>query len=249
MTKHLGKNKNTNSRYAVVSMQLPDDEDHCLVVEYDSLPIRYQDALMNVLHSKDGQHENKLLTILGRRRFPDGNLMLQTLHDSQRLLRVPTVDVIMTPDNSHHMQLDELNRRIKVYHQGPTLEEAAITEKAAPRTTISPTEQNRQIENAQNKTQKAKLLILEADAIERQAAIDAGNRREKAYVIDPALRPSSNREADFDFESAMDSSEDLLSLLEGDDVGPFVDQVTGKEYKTEATLKAAITRREKASKK
>ena len=44
-TKHVGRNKN-GTRLVVVFREIPDDEEHCLVVETDSLSDMYHDQLL-----------------------------------------------------------------------------------------------------------------------------------------------------------------------------------------------------------
>jgi len=243
--RHVGKNKSTEARYAVASMALPDDNDHCLVIEYDTLPIRYQDSLMNVVFSKDAQNETKLLEILSKRRFPDGSIMSKTLFETNRFLKVKVDDVIMTPDNSHHINLREINDRLSQVRNEKHEQVVHDEKNVAPNIPQNNFNANRQATNEAEKKKIANHLLLEADLIERQAAVDASARRERAYNYNPALRPGQETFITLQEESDVEVDE-LIALVEGIDSGPFIDEESGKEYKTNAALKAAQTRRKKA---
>ena len=111
--RHIGASKITGARYVVVFMQLPDDEEHCLIIESDTLEIKKHDPLMRILESQEGQQETVFGNILARRRFPDGRAMLDALHQDGQLRRVPTANVIMIPNASQKIPLNEVNKLIK----------------------------------------------------------------------------------------------------------------------------------------
>ncbi|RYD59629.1 MAG: hypothetical protein EOP83_20555, partial [Verrucomicrobiaceae bacterium] len=101
--RHLGKLVNTDIRCVVVFMQIPDRQDHALVVSTDNLNPRFEQALMSIVESQEGQAEPTLAKVLNRRLLPDtGQNFLQALHEAQLLRAVHIDQVIMLP--MPHMQ-------------------------------------------------------------------------------------------------------------------------------------------------
>lgn len=110
--KHVGKMKNNGARVGVVFRTLPGEVQSALVVGTVGLPDIYHDNLMSVLESDSGQQANELADILAVRKFPDGNGMLEWLHTNGHLKKVPTNNVLMTPDTKTQILLTELNKLI-----------------------------------------------------------------------------------------------------------------------------------------
>jgi len=111
-TKHVGRNKN-GTRLVVVFREIPDDEEHCLVVETDSLSDMYHDQLLQEVDSRDAQATVNLYEVLQRRSFGDGGQMLNTLH-ARGLLRKYRVDQIeMQPMPNRLVPLSLVNEQIK----------------------------------------------------------------------------------------------------------------------------------------
>ena len=98
MMRHVAKLARTDQRCVVVFMQIPGREDHALVVPTDSLPPRFEQAVMDVLQSPQGQQEENFGIILSRHLLPDtGQNILEALHSQNRLLPVPVQQVLMMP--------------------------------------------------------------------------------------------------------------------------------------------------------
>ena len=169
ITKHVGKMKDSGSRVAIMYRTLPDDKENALVVSTDNLPNLYHDAFIAMIDSPEGQQSNELYEIANRRAFPDGKNMLNALHESVMLVKVPTQNVIVMPNPGNSIQLDVLNKEIAVQTGAAKLQ---------------------QTENilSMNK-QEAKNLLLQAEGLEAQAK----TVRENAYNIDPDLRPKRGR--------------------------------------------------------
>jgi hypothetical protein len=110
--KHVGKMKNNGAKVLVVFRTLPGDPYFALVVGTASLDDTYHNAIINVVESQQAQDANELGEILGIRHFPDGKLMLEALHRDGKLVKVPTSDVLMTPDTVNSVPLSELNALI-----------------------------------------------------------------------------------------------------------------------------------------
>lgn len=125
--KHVGKMKNNSARVAVVYRTLPAEAHSALVVGTNGLPDAYHDALMALIESDAGQQANELADILATRRFPDGEVMLNWLHNRGQLKKVPTNLVLMTPNSQTQVPLNELNQII-ADQKGVSVEDLAVSD-------------------------------------------------------------------------------------------------------------------------
>jgi len=107
--KHIGKMKNTGAKVLVVFRTLPGESDQALVIAVSQLPDSYHDAIMAVVESDQAQDFFEFGEILFMRNFPDGRPMLTALQQDNRLQKVPTDLVIMTPSPVDQVPLDQLN--------------------------------------------------------------------------------------------------------------------------------------------
>lgn len=106
--KHIGKHG--DRRVAVVYRQVPDETHMALVVYPDVLPKTFHDSIMKVIESKTGQEAKELADVLFRTLLPDGRPILQTLHRENMMKKVQTNQIVITPNASSHVRLDELNK-------------------------------------------------------------------------------------------------------------------------------------------
>ena len=140
--KHIGRMKNNSARVVIVYRTLPGDPYSALVVGSQGLVDFHHDSLMSVLESDSGQQANELADILAVRRFPDGNNMLEYLHTNGHLKKVATNMVIVMPNTTTNIPLDELNNLI-AQQKGVKLEELAIIPEGqkAPKNKTEPPEE------------------------------------------------------------------------------------------------------------
>jgi hypothetical protein len=131
MMKHVGKMKNNGAKIAVVYRTLPGDSGSCLVVGTGSLSESWHDSLMGLIQDPSGQQANELADILAVRRFPDGQGMLEGLHNRGMLKKVSTNGVIMTPTSNASVLLSELNQQLAEM-KGVTVDELAVTDGVNP---------------------------------------------------------------------------------------------------------------------
>jgi hypothetical protein len=110
--KHTGKMKNTGSKVLVAFRTLPGESDKALVFRVDTLPDSYHDALMDMIETDQVQQAFELGEMLFIRSFPDGRPMLQALQADDRLKKVSTDEVYMTPNPTTQVLLSELNKMI-----------------------------------------------------------------------------------------------------------------------------------------
>jgi len=107
--KHIGKMKNTGAKILVIFRTLPGESGMALVLPTATLPDQYHDALIQLVDSDQGQDANEFGEIMFIRHFPDGRLMLLAMQQDNRLQKVPTDTVLMTPKINSAIPLDELN--------------------------------------------------------------------------------------------------------------------------------------------
>ena len=108
-TKHVGKIKNTGAKVVVVFRTLPGESNNALVLPVSQLPDQYHDSLMTVVDSDQAQDAFEFGEIMFMRTFPDGRPMLRAMQADNRLQKVATDNVIMTPTPNDAIQLDQLN--------------------------------------------------------------------------------------------------------------------------------------------
>lgn len=100
---------NTGDHVAVVFRTLPGESDSALVLQTATLPDNYHDSLMKLIESDQAQESFELGEFMFRNSFPDGRPMLQAMQADNRLKKVPTSNVTMTPTGVQAIQLNELN--------------------------------------------------------------------------------------------------------------------------------------------
>lgn len=195
MKRHIGTLKSGN-RVVVVFMQLPDEPDHCLVVESDSLPDPLQYEFGQLVNSPDAQNSRSLHEIMYKRMFIGGKSFLETLHEMRKLNKVKTSDVIMTPDNSTQVPLDELlNMMRKVTEQTEHISDEELE------TNRNQVKQRIVEQEANDKTAIGRRLLREANDMEQEAnalKLYANKKREdaKQYLPEPKVKaPRKNTKA------------------------------------------------------
>ena len=107
--KHVGKIKNTGSKVLVVFRTLPGESNMALVVQTSPLPDQYHNAIIDLVDQDVAQDAWEFGEILFTRPFPDGRPMLQALQADNRMLKVATDSIIMTPTPNSEIPLHELN--------------------------------------------------------------------------------------------------------------------------------------------
>jgi hypothetical protein len=124
--------KNTGSKVLVIFRTLPGESGTALVLPTATLPDQYHDALIQLVESDQGQDVNEFGEIMFIRHFPDGRPMLLAMQQDERLQKVPTDNVIMTPQINSSIPLDELNSLI-AEQKGIPVDELASLVSGSPR--------------------------------------------------------------------------------------------------------------------
>lgn len=123
--KHVGRVVATGRKCVVVYRTLPGDAYNCLIVTTENLPENYHDSLISVVESAAAQEAYELAEALARSHFPDGSVMLPSLHAKGRLYKMPTDAIEMTPSVGVTINLAELNQII-AEQQGVAVSDLSI---------------------------------------------------------------------------------------------------------------------------
>jgi len=124
MLKHVGKHNNRN--IVILFRKVPGEDHMALIVYPDSMPRHIHDDVMKALESDSGQQAKEFSDYLFRYTLVDGTNALETLHREGMIKKVPTNQIIVTPNNKSNVRLDELNTILDKMAQG----EEAINELA-----------------------------------------------------------------------------------------------------------------------
>ena len=107
MIKHVGRHG--DRKVAIVFREVPGEEHMCLLVYTETMPVAMHDALMRTIETPTCQTAENLGDALFRELFSDGRPMLQTFHAEGMLKKVQTKQVVVTPNPSSHVNLEEMN--------------------------------------------------------------------------------------------------------------------------------------------
>lgn len=116
MIKHVGKHN--EKKVVILYRTVPGEEHMCLVAYSDLLPTHIHDSVMQVLQSDVGQSEKSLADALFRNLTKDGRNILETLHREGYIKKVQTSQVLVTPNSSSSVRLDEMNRILQEMEKG-----------------------------------------------------------------------------------------------------------------------------------
>jgi len=198
MLKHVGMLTNTGKNVVVVYMQLPGDENSALVVDTDALPDNYNDSLRRVVESIEGQQSDNLAEVLARRMSPDGSntTLLQKFHQAQRLQKVPTSLVTMTPRKGIRWPLTEVIKAMGQMKESTPdgfddLDPETRAAIAADLKKFNVHASNMDGEATADRKDEAIGLIRQAELMEA----DAQNIRQRAYRMDPGLMQKNRKSA------------------------------------------------------
>jgi hypothetical protein len=190
--KHVGQLKSSGRRCIVVFREVPDQIDHCLVVDTDALADWMHDDMINAVESPGAQESGNFYEYAQRTMFTDGSNMLQSLHSKGLLMKQPITNITMTPNGTVSIGLDELNKMISEQTSGapsvaPPVDPADLTmagkgENPVPNTVAQP-------QAPIDDTSMAQGLLNQAISFENEAKA----LREQAFEMSPELKPKRGR--------------------------------------------------------
>ena len=172
----------------VVFREVPNESDNCLIVESASLEDSKHDDLMNVVASLEAQESNNVSEVLSRRQFTDGTNMLNDLHFSKKLIKVPVDMVFLTPTPSQKISLAEVNAEINKLESGSN---PPLNVDVDPETLQTPNPVE-----VPGDASAAEGLLVQAEMIEQDAKKlmeDAESKKAEAYKLDPSLKPKKSK--------------------------------------------------------
>ena len=199
--KHVGQIVNTQKRCVVVFREIPDDPTNCLVVDTDALPDWMHDDVINASESPGAQASANFYEYAERTVIADGTNMLQALHKTGRLLKTPTDNVKMTPNNAVSIGLTELNNIIREQSDGapvvkPDESQANMVGKDVADTTTETINETTIVEDVVPQSQDAmdpqdlaKNLLAQAKTFEQEAK----SLKKQAYDLAPNLKPGPKK--------------------------------------------------------
>lgn len=194
--KHVGQVVNTQKRCVVVFRELPDDPNQCLVVDTDALPDWMHDDVINASESPGAQASANFYEYAERSVMADGTNMLQTLHKTGRLMKTPTDNVKMTPNNSVAIGLTELNNIIREQSNGAPVvnpddtQSNMVGKDVVDTTSETITESSAsQTSDAMDPQDLAKNLLAQAKTFEQEAK----SLKKQAYDLAPNLKPGPKK--------------------------------------------------------
>jgi len=187
ITKHVGQVINTGKRCVIVFLQIPDKEDHTLIVDAEALPDRVHDPLMNIIRSNEAQQANNLGEVLNRRLMPDTNkTILNELHEGGWMRAESITNVHLVPRPNSRIVLADMLKALGKIPNDPV---APLN--TNPVDQIASQERGIYGDNLRSDTLESNMKI--AEGLLAQAKLlddDANILREKAFKLAPNLRPT-----------------------------------------------------------
>lgn len=116
MTKHVGKH--SDRKVVIMFREVPEESHMALVVYSDVLPRMIHDELMRAVEGAAGQAAKEIADVVHRTTMADGRNLLTVLHREGMLKKVPTNQVLVTPNAKSSVRLDELNGILNEMAQG-----------------------------------------------------------------------------------------------------------------------------------
>lgn len=185
--KHVGKIKSTDARCVIVFMQLPDDKQKALIIDVEALQPRYEQILLSVVDSAEGQSENDLASAMARRTVQEtGNTVLTEFH-RLGLMRAESIDnIILLPQPNTPYQLRDI---LKQMGKLDDTVDAPAPHNANAEVKYNPIVNNMNAAEDEKRTNQAMNFIAEAEMLEGEA----NRKREQAYRLAPELRPAPRK--------------------------------------------------------
>jgi mRNA-degrading endonuclease toxin of MazEF toxin-antitoxin module len=205
--KHVGRVINTGRRCVVVFREMYNekghvtDENSCLVFETETLPDAEHQDLMRIVESGSSQSTGDLFDVLARERLGSGVTALSWLSESNRLHKVATNNVELTPDSTTVLGLVTLNKIVKMQKAGSSQKDIENMLRddtdQAPRVAETVTDVLDSASNVDAQTGEGVLddATIAESYLRQAAAFDAQAKelRESAEKLVPTVKPTRVR--------------------------------------------------------
>lgn len=194
--RHCGVVRSTGSRVFVLWRELENDPNRCLVVYRDSLPEVYSNRVEELVLGR-GQSSIELWDVMDKIGTLEGGNMLTVLHRMGYIRKQNTLDIDMHVGGTNKIPLNVLNEEI---NQSSVVRDGTVKE-------FNPYNPSAQVIYPEQDTIVANLLE-QAEQYEKLAS----ENRERAYNLEPSLRPQAQVIA-LPSDSAMENEETKTSSL------------------------------------
>jgi hypothetical protein len=182
--KHVGKVKSTDKRCVVVFMQLPDEKNHALIIDVEALQPRYEQILLEVVDSQEGQNENDLASAMARRTVQEsGRTVLEEFHVHGLMRKEPIENIIMMPRPNAPFPLRDILEQLGKLDE--TVAEAPAVPNNNAEVKYNAFTNNMNAQDEEKRQAMAMNFLMEADML----VAEANKKREQAYAVAPELRP------------------------------------------------------------
>lgn len=114
--KHVGEHN--GKKVVIVQRAIPEEEHMCSVLYTQIIPTHYHDDIMRVLESPEGQDSHEFYQVMLRRKAQTGNNLLEAVAREGYLKKAPTNQILVKPNASSNIRLDELNKLLIDAGQG-----------------------------------------------------------------------------------------------------------------------------------
>lgn len=195
--KHVGRLAKSKRRVVVAYRVVPGEPDNCIVITTDNLSADEHDTLMNVVESNVGQEASELAPVLSRSVLPDGRPMLAAFHTTGKMVKQPTNEVEMVPNQTTTIMLNELNELI-AQQMGVTVADLAV----APEKQTT-TEVTKEVAEPTQDVAQAKDGVLTDEDLARQYRSqadamfkEAKRLREQAEELVPTKKKTKSEQAE-----------------------------------------------------
>jgi hypothetical protein len=207
--KHIGRVKSSDAKAIIIFRTIPGDSGNCLVTLVKDLTDAQHDDIMQLVETIQAQEAFEFGEILSIRHFQNGKLMLPTLVEEGKILKIGTSDVVVTPttDNRESIMLSDLNVII-AEQKNCTIDELCNYVSGAPSTeaktvarvrdlgepSVAEQQLLKETKTSSNEVLSdkdlAKNFRSQADALYKEAA----RLRKEAEVLDPAVKKTKKVE-------------------------------------------------------
>lgn len=178
MQRHLGTNK-LGERVVVVFREVPNEPEYCLVANVAKMPGKFSNELMKIVNGHEAQSfKDNLADFLFRQTFENGANVLNSLHSTGQLKKVPCSDITMVLDQNTKISLSELNyqlQQIQKQRSAPQQRTQTVQESSGPAGVL-------------DDAALAKKLLAQANTFEREVI----RLRKEAAELDPSLAKQAN---------------------------------------------------------
>lgn len=234
MKKHIGIIRNVGTRIIVVYREIPNDENHCLVVETDRLPDYLSQQINDLVNSLEASGTNNFYEVLHRRMTSDGENFLLALHTRKLLKKVKVADVLLYPRPGQSLELSVLNSTLKGTTDTPAEESLSDVANPALANTVTVKEGEDPVLVAQGLIKQAELLEAEANMKRRQAeaiapGTDVKKKAGRPSKTEAEKEEQKKRHYQKELERTRKVRAEKKEAKQAAEVNALVSKMTGKE--------------------